>query len=390
MIRLLDKVSILVFCLCLPPGTFLFIYMSHSNAFAVSKVLAAVLGLYWLLRFSYSKVDIKELKLYVVVIAIAFCYFFVAIIHAEYTSGLIGGFRVITLVLFAVFCFTCFKKYKFVDLYIGFAVASSILVIIGFLISQFYPEGVSQYLNPDERVAYNYIFSTSNALYQFGEINFPRMAFYFDEPGTYALIIGCAYILLDMGNGKLYQKLILITSGFLTMSMAFFFLLGLLLFTKVNIRNIKSTIVFWCCFLLLVSIIVQSPLGQVIDSLFLGRLESIISGGAGNTRTAVTENAIKYFSLNPWYGVGFNSNGEYEFFGANIFYFLAMGGILFVPLYFPLLYLTVRYMKSKFPLYLLPILLLFFQRPDYLLPYGFLSFLVLFIYPVAHTEKVKI
>lgn len=377
----------MVFCLCSPPGTLLFMFFSHSRAFVVSKILAAILCLYWLFRIGCRRIDVKELRFYSVIAVIAVCYFFMAIIHGEYSSGLIGGFRILVLMLFAVFCFTCIGRCELVDFYIRFALIASVFVMIGFVFSQFDYDGISQYLNPDERLAYNYIFSTSNALYQFGGISFPRMAFYFDEPGTFALIVCTAYILLEMNRGGVYQKLTLIVSGFLTMSMAFFLIFGVLQLSKVNVKNLKSTLVFWGLFLFLAIAIVYSPVGQVVDSLVFGRLESIFNGGAGNTRAAVTKNAIEYFFGSPLLGVGFNSAGKYEFFGANIFYFLAIGGVFFIPLYIPLFYLSVRYLRAKCVFYLAPILLLFFQRPDYLLPYGFFSFLVLMVFPSSFKAK---
>lgn len=315
------------------------------------------------------------------------CYLTIGIIHSEFTSSLIGTARILTLLVFTVFLRKFYSYSDFFNGFYRFSVIAALCTIVAFIISIFFPSGFRTFANPDEREAVNFLLSNSNAIYQFGSVSFARMSFYFDEPGTLAMVLSFA-VLIGWNDKPAYLNVILLTAGILTLSIAFYFVIGVFFVIRfLNKANFKEILLFITLASLSIFLIINSDIFIVMDKLILGRFDSIMSGGAGNTRKDVLLSAFEYFSLNPIYGVGFNTNGQFDFFGANLLYFLAIGGLIFLPLYLPVLVVFLINMFNANYIFSFLMLALFFQRPDFLLPYGYVCLLLCWMFGLKKRFK---
>lgn len=376
---LLTKFSIFLFIFCLPPGNLLFVFFDRDVAFNLSKIITFLLVFYWAWDIIYRRINFRFDWILLSLFLISVCYLIIGIYHGEFSNGLTGFFRIIALVFFYLLIFSYKDKTKFIYFFINLAVVSSIGVILAFVISVFFPDGFFTFSNPDDRDSVFFIFSTSNAIYQFGNVSFARMAFFFDEPGTLAFFIFFAYICSERMHISSSKKFLLIIAGSLTASIAFIILLACYYVIDLILNRrffLFSFIVF--AISLVGFALMQTEFSIVINKLLIGRLESIVDGGAGNTRSDVMNVALNLFLSNWQLGVGFNTSSVYPFFGANIFYFVAIGGLLFIPLYFPVLplffYIIFNFKNIGV---VVTAVMCIFQRPDYLLPYGFFSLICL-------------
>ncbi|MFM4746784.1 hypothetical protein ACEUDE_02985 [Aeromonas veronii] len=371
--------SLILFAFCLPPGNILFVFFSHEMAFDIGKVITLILFFYWVL-FYFVFGDNKSVPVYAWFFLMPILsYVIIGIYHSEFSGAIIGVMRFIALFFSVVVAFNLIKNNnERCDLFIVcFFVFAAICVWIGLLVSFYFPDGIWQFTNPDGRVSNYYLLSTSNAIYEFSGLIFPRMAFFFDEPGTYGAFSLLALIYMKLTNKSKYAQAIVLTSGIATFSLGFIFpVLCLFLFDTIKLR---SFVFLFFCFFVFYFIYVNFPaIAIVADNMLFGRVESILSDGSGDTRSAVTRTALNLFFDNPIWGVGFNQDGIYDFFGANIFFYLAMGGVVFSLCYLPLIYLLGCFFYRRLFGMLCSLLLLYIQRPDFLMPYSvvFTSFCV--------------
>lgn len=379
-----DFITILIFSFSLPPGNFLFIFLPKDLAFLVSKLIVFFLVLYWLYRILkyYEHGNNILIPAYAIFLIFPiFSYIVVGLFHSEFSSAIVGIFRFLSLFIVIIFIKILIENcYEILDRnYYYFSIFAAVSILLSLVLCIFVPEGLFKFSNPDGREAVFYLLSSSNAIYKFGDITYARMSFFFDEPGTYGLFAFISIVYMCLTKKPLFAIILMFLSGFLTFSLGFIlsiFLFFILIFTKyITIRRFAY---FSLAILIFSVAIYYSPISSVVNSMFINRLDSVLSGGAGNTRLEVTSVAWSYFSENPFFGVGFNDNSKYDFFGANILFFLALGGLVAIFCYLPLIYLSIHLFLIGSSAAAISLLLIYLQRPDFLMPYSvvFTSFCI--------------
>ncbi|NQU34183.1 MAG: O-antigen ligase family protein [Bacteroidetes bacterium] len=246
-------------------------------------------------------------------------------------------------------------------------VAAFILSFIGIL------DPIYIYENPDGRPAYNFIFTLTNKVFQFGNTNVIRVASFFDEPGTFAFYI-IFFLLLNKiyKFGKVYDN-ILIISGLFTFSMAFYILIAVyfIIFRKEGKRRyyIPAVLVI-IAFLSIVFISKgESDVSNKMYSLTFDRFRMTNNEDqlfVGDNRSRQMFMAISIFLDNPLIGYGTtNAIKDFPPMNTNIFAPLAFNGVIgfiFLFMNVGLLYSFI-YKRKDTAKFILLLTLLYFQRP---------------------------
>lgn len=366
----IDFMSLMLFAFCLPPGNLLFVFFSSEIAFSLSKILTVFLCGYWLYRLC----SIGKIKTPIYALCFIFpmlSYAVIGLYHSDFSSALIGILKFVSLSLSVFFCYKLVKckPCECDNALYCFCVFSAFCVIISLCVTVIFPNGIWQFENPDGRTSSFYILSTSNAVYNISFFVYPRMAYFFDEPGTYAAFCFLSFIYMKLTGKSVYAQFLVVFSGVLTFSLGF--IISLLCFFLLDLTKVKRTVTF--TLFILVAFIVSANIPiihDIVDQMLIGRMTSIFSGGGGDTRSSVTINAINNFIENPFFGAGFNTDKALSFFGANIFFFLAIGGVFFILCYLPLSYIMMIFLYKKHFSISISLLLLYMQRPDFLMPYS--------------------
>ena len=245
----------------------------------------------------------------------------------------------------------------------------------------------STFENPDGRTGYNYIISLTNTVFDLGFVKIIRPAGYFDEPGTLAFYLTVAILLNDLTVKKKWMRIVFITCGVFTLSVAFYLLMALYSLLYLSRRILfRGGIIL--CFALPLFLAVYSKLGieqrDVIYSFTIGRLESLISSEKetegyfqADNRSDLIDVSKDAIKDSPFIGQGLSyasiPGGKYngKFMGANLLGVFGIhgifGGIVFslhVLHYFIICFRRKKWLdvtqKSS-----LIYLVLILQRPDY-------------------------
>lgn len=256
--------------------------------------------------------------------------------------------------LLVYFVISDIGKYSFVKLLLKFSYVLSIGAVIAFFCV---PIGllpvISQFPNPDGRIAHWYLFSFSNINMPLLNGYFIRPSSIFDEPGQFALFL--TFMLLinhyynnDCKNKKKYEFMF-IFAGICTTSLAFyitffFFMIFIKKNMKFSITVIISVVVLFCIVYSLkdssqmFSRLYQMSFERIIDQIFNGNISK------SSNRTNATEKALQVLKEYPLFGIGFSKSREMNIYLADNFYSpYAQDGIVFgLLIQFPCLYLIFK------------------------------------------------
>ena len=274
-----------------------------------------------------------------------------------------------------------------------------ILVFIGYL------HHVSKFVNPDGRIAYNYILTFSNVIITVGENTLIRASSFFDEPGTFAFyIIFLIWInKLTFNNKK--TEIILIIGGIITTSLAFYIII-FIYYISFYFR-LKDAKYFLITALTLMSLIfylnqmrLDNPISGLIYSLTIGRLSYVGEDNKviqGDNRSEALILASKIFSQNPLFGLSpLKIEKNKIFIGANPMGPLAYHGIIgsvivflhLIYLFYLLLNPTIWKKGNMIKIKLfVSLLLLYSQRPDVMGYFSYLLVLLMISIVDKHNKK---
>lgn len=358
------------------------------------KILIFIIAIFMLFKIiNRNNIKINELTLMIILFQILF-FLFLNYYHDDlYYFNLVIQLFFMSIAYIFIINFIGIKAFSISIL--NFMYVISIFGIVTFvLIIIFNLQPFHLYFNPDGRVAYSYILSFTNALYQFGDYTLLRLAGYFDEPGTYAFYLMYTLILnkLTINNRKF--EVMFILAGVLTFSMAFYMQLILYMigfyFNKKNL--LYGILAFFILILLIIYIDANNGENIFFSQLYeltLGRFELDDNSGnfKGDNRSEQFILAYKLFVEHPFFGNGatflVESNHYVNAIFLGVFASEGIIGFLFIFLHVIYMYIllfkrTFENKKTFFPYLTISMLLLiqYIQRPYVI---GYFTYLIILI-----------
>jgi hypothetical protein len=274
-------------------------------------------------------------------------------------------FVAVAIVYIYIQTFFCIHKVAKSSVYVMalMGVMGAIAFFLGIfgLIGPFTTDGT---LGVDGRAISNFFFTYSTSIMTMPSFTFIRVAGFFDEPGTFAY-----YITFALLTNKLYSyskslEWVLIVTGLFTFSLAFIITLMFYYFIFYNpFRSFKTLFIFIVPFAFIVLFLAygdrsESEIGQMIHKTTIGRLytDEKASGQlfVGDNRSELFGISWNAFTDSPLIGHGesVNENVRSKYYdarlGANLFYPLAIHGILGAPILF-LAYIYLTYLVFVHP-----------------------------------------
>ncbi len=232
-----------------------------------------------------------------------------------------------------------------------------------------------------ERNFNNYLITFTNVSVNIRDINFIRVAGYFNEPGAMAFYITQALLMNKLALNNLKIEISLIILGIFTFSLAFFISIFLyVILFYFNIHNMKkfviTTFIIILFFGALYAMRERNETLNVVAIYSLGRLlaaddERII---AGDNRSDIVKMSIPYFLNHPFLGYGRAKYKEMQLTGGSLFDSLVMDGLIgtfifmLLALYFACRSFLKNYIKLSDPLPIKAVFVIFvnyFQRPEF-------------------------
>lgn len=231
--------------------------------------------------------------------------------------------------------------------------------------------------SPDGRPHYFFYLGSSNALYEFGNFIFIRIAGYCDEPGRLALVLTYLLVLNEFTYKNKWNRLFISFAGLLTFSIAFFITYIPIIFYwfskgYLKIRNILLLSFSICLFSIIVEKNIEPTMKESIEDatelLITGRFDINSDGKlSGDNRSGSIGKQLKAFLSSPLVGVlGKNESivAKYRLGDPTFISNLARYGLFDLLFYAPFIYLFLLYRKRKESLLFYAIALNFLQRPE--------------------------
>lgn len=280
----IEIVVILIYALFATHGIMLAFASSHYS-FVLSILIPVVsyvslpLGLFLLWKKSW--IDRKNVYL----LLLPLLYWFLLLIH---TDGGYSGDWAVALIAICCFCMFCnsMKRYIFEFFYwiillnnlisIFYWICYSLNINIGFKEVSIYSELAGTYMGR------NYVKWGIFAIYK--DAVELRLCGIFNEPGALGTI--CAlFLIATFRYSKLWQKLLLIITGFLTFSFAFYLMLFAFSACYLVRKNVKN-VVLLIFFLIIFLVLPQIDWGNDSVNIVMERFKVTESGLVGDNRTA--------------------------------------------------------------------------------------------------------
>lgn len=199
----------------------------------------------------------------------------------------------------------------------------------------------------ENQMIYMFFLSLSNSVYLINGEQFPRVASFFDEPGQFALFLTYMIIIESLTNKPVWRRYVLLLAGLSTLSLAFMFILPLLLILF-RLWKFLSPLIVLSVFLaifILIDFKDDGNMGTFVYERTLGRATYDDSRGfVGNNRYESMKAGLDVFYDNPLFGIG---SENYLGPKTSIMGAVAQYGLIgIIPLYMPFLIVLV-YAISK-------------------------------------------
>jgi hypothetical protein len=297
-------IPVLLLWLFLPPFS---LYLLPSLSIVSKISILSGIGLMCFSLVQRNKININVNRFFFQVLFLQFIYFLLVGVIFMAPSYFVLGLKLTFAILILMYVVnfdltdTLCKTILFVGIVMGIlGILCFFLVFLGVW------SPVSTFTAADNRTAFNFLFTFSNAYLQFGSLRIVRIAGYFDEPGQLAMFTTMLLLLNKIRyDNKKYEFLLILTGAF-TLSLAFY--LSLLLyffFFYVNIKRGKVIIV--CTIVLsgvlysLIPVMEDSPLYE----LTLGRFINGVNNGfiSGDNRSGSFSQGVEIIGKEiPFFG----------------------------------------------------------------------------------------
>mgnify|MGYP006080957837 CR=1 FL=1 len=255
--------------ICSAPFYWLQLYGGNTVYYFLIGALLACTGVLVLLDYSHFRLSIVYLLLFLLML-LGFC--IIAFAHGNgglesemlrYNAGFLVKCSMVLILI------SSDRKYLFANLYVKLSVILSILVLVTLMmvLLGFWPFEYYHQPLPNKYV-YNFITTFSSSVRVFGSVEYPRMSSFLDEPGSFSFMLAIAILINNRFTRLKHAEIILITTGLLTFSLAFFIFTFLYIFFKDSKR---SHVAFYY-----VTIAVVTTFLYVVSDMFASLLDQIL------------------------------------------------------------------------------------------------------------------